>query len=164
MNILRIAIIILLFSLSYTVISNTQDIETHEFLALKQLSQHIGGYIIWESNRDGDWEIYMMNMSQVNVQKLTDNNVTDLSARISDDGKLIAWTRGDEPKQEVWVMNIDGTNQRMLIANSVFGGWYNDGKMIIHRGRNNSNTFIYDPEAKTESKIWPLENVKLKVI
>jgi len=163
MNILRIAIIILLFSLSYTVISNTQDIETHEFLALKQLSQHIGGYIIWESNRDGDWEIYMMNMSQVNVQKLTDNNVTDLSARISDDGKLIAWTRGDEPKQEVWVMNIDGTNQRMLIANSVFGGWYNDGKMIIHRGRNNSNTFIYDPEAKTESKIWPLENVKLKV-
>lgn len=162
MNFLKITIFILISLLSYPIISNAQNIESQEFLALNQLSQQIGGYIIWESNRDGDWEIYLMDMSNNIAKKLTDNNVSDKAARVSDDGKLIAWTRGDEPKQEVWVMNADGSNQRMLVANAAFGAWYNDGKMVIHRGRNNSNTFIYDPEAKAEKQVWPLENVKLK--
>lgn len=162
MNILKITISISILLLAYVVISNAQNIEPHEFLALRQLSQQIGGYIVWESNRDGDWEIYLMDMSNNNINKLTNNDVSDLNARISDDGKFIAWTRGDVPKQEVWVMSADGSDQRLLVANTAFGAWYNDGKMVIHRGPNNSNTFIYDPETKTEKKIWPLENVKLK--
>gem|GEM_PF-394143 len=137
--------------------TNPQEIQ-----ASNQLSEQMSGYIIWMSNRDGDWEIYRMDIDGGVIQKLTDNEVPDRGARISDDGKLIAWHRGDDRRRDVWIMNADGSQRRMLVPNAVMGMWHSDGELVVHRGRNEDISFLYDINTGKEKKIWPPENVKLK--
>ncbi len=133
-----------------------------EIQALNQLSEQMSGYITWMSNRDGDWEVYRMDIDGGNIQQLTRNKVPDRGALISYDGKLIAWHRGDDRKRNVWVMNADGSEQRMLVTNAAMGIWRSDGKLIVYRGKDNDSTFLYDPATENEKQIWPPKNVKFK--
>ena len=64
--------------------------DPREIQALNQLSNQMSGYIIWMSTRDGDWEIYRMDIDAGVIQKLTNNDVPDRGGLISGDGKLIA--------------------------------------------------------------------------
>jgi len=133
-----------------------------EIQALNQLSNQMSGYVIWMSIRDGDWEIYRMDIDAGVIQKLTDNDVPDRGALISDDGKLIAWHRGNDRRTDVWMMNADGSQQRKLVSGATMGAWRPDGKLVIHKGKDRNQTFLYDPATGNEKKIWPPKNVKLK--
>jgi hypothetical protein len=158
----RICTIMLVMVISVIQSGYAEHTDLQEIQALNQLSEQMSGYIIWMSNRDGDWEIYRMDIDAGNIQQLTDNEVPDRGARISYDGKLIAWYRGDDRKRDVWIMNADGSEQRMLVADATVGMWRSDGKLVIHRGKDSDTSFLYDPATGEESKIWPPGNVKLK--
>ena len=140
----------------------TIQLNAKQIQAQNQLAQLMTGYITWMSNRDGDWEIYSMDIGGTSIKKLTNNNVPDTSAHISPNGKLIAWTRGKFPKQDVWLMNADGSGKRRLIKGANMGTWASSKKLVFFRDRNDTATYTYDLGTGKEKKIWPPRNAKLK--
>jgi Tol biopolymer transport system component len=78
-----------------------------------------GQKIVFTSYRDGDAEIFIMNADGSNLTKLTDNEGDwDGYPSVSRDGTKIAFAtdRGGGGIDKVYVMDIDGTNQRQRSA------------------------------------------------
>src|SRR3954452_5606022 len=74
-----------------------------------------GRQIAFESNADGDMEIYEMNADGSNVRQITHNTVWDEGPAWSPDGKRFAFSHGaDDLHLDIWTMNADGTDQRQL--------------------------------------------------
>ena len=68
------------------------------------------GLIAFTSDRDGDWEIFVMNADGTEVRQLTDNDEINRFPSWSPNGEHIAFTSGNLAYQEIFVMNADGTN------------------------------------------------------
>ena len=77
-----------------------------------------GTKIAVASNRDGNWEIYVVNADGSGSQRLTNNSATDLRPRWSPDGTKIAFQTNRNGNQEIYSMNPDGTGQTNLTNNS----------------------------------------------
>lgn len=76
-----------------------------------------GAQIAFESNQDGDMEIYVMNADGTGVRQLTHNTRHDEGPVWAPDGTRIAYTSGpDDLNGDIWMMNSDGTDQRQLMA------------------------------------------------
>ena len=74
-----------------------------------------GSKIAFESNLDGDMELFVMNADGSGVQQLTHNTIDDEGAAWSPDGKRFAFTSGaDDLHGDIWTMNADGTDQHQL--------------------------------------------------
>jgi Tol biopolymer transport system component len=69
-----------------------------------------GNRIAFESNRDGDFEIFVMDANGTHVQQLTDNDDWDSGPAWSPDGKRIAFESDRYGDDEIFVMDADGTN------------------------------------------------------
>ncbi|HEY3964145.1 MAG TPA: hypothetical protein VGM05_06285 [Planctomycetaceae bacterium] len=70
-----------------------------------------GRRIVFESTRDGNREIYTINVDGSNPVNLTTNSQTDHHPACSPDGRRIAFmTRRDQESAEICVMNPDGSN------------------------------------------------------
>jgi TolB protein len=70
--------------------------------------------LVFISPKDGDWEIYKMNVSGGGLVQLTDNNANDGAPAWSPDGRSIAFLSDRDGAWAIWVMNADGSNQRKL--------------------------------------------------
>jgi Tol biopolymer transport system component len=76
-----------------------------------------GKEIAFESNADGDMEIYVMNADGTNVRQITHNTVWDEGPAWSPDGKRFAFSHGaDDLHLDIWTMDRDGSNPRQLTA------------------------------------------------
>jgi TolB protein len=80
-----------------------------------------GSKIAFESERDGDHEVYVMNSdgsNQRNVSKSSETN--DLFPTWMPDGRLsFVRQRGTRPITDLWVINADGSNARLIMRNVV---------------------------------------------
>ena len=113
-----------------------------------------GKRIVFTSLKDGDLDIYTMGVDGSNVRRLTHTLGYDGGPVFSPDGKLIAYrafhpvTAADSAeyllllkqhlvrpsRMDIWVMNVDGSNQRMVIhvPGPSFAPYFHpDGKRII---------------------------------
>jgi len=79
-----------------------------------------GTKIAFESYRDGDFEIYVMNADGSNQTRLTNNG--GLNPCFSPDGTKIAFVSDRDGDFEIYVMNADGSNQTNITNNP--GGDY----------------------------------------
>ena len=96
--------------------------------------------IAFSSNRDGNYEIYVMDINGDNPQKLTNHPHADINPSWSPDGKRIAFMSardghgGHGPSiYEIYVMDADGGNQHRLTNNPSddrYPSWSPDGKRI----------------------------------
>jgi len=75
-----------------------------------------GDKIAFMSNRDGNWEIYVMNLDGSNVKRLTENAANDGLPVWAPDGKNIAFISDQGGAWAVWAMSPDGSNRRSLFA------------------------------------------------
>lgn len=100
------------------------------------------GQIVFESNRDGDPEIFVMNADGTVERNLTDNDGWDFYPVWSPDSTEIAWgsDMGERFNVDVHVMNADGTNIRRLTdtpGEDRGASWTSDGSQIVfHSARN----------------------------
>ena len=63
------------------------------------------GQIAFDSFRDGNFEIYVMNPDGSEQTRLTNNEAFDVVPSWSPDGQKIAFTSGRDGNAEVYVMN-----------------------------------------------------------
>jgi len=75
-----------------------------------------GSKIAFMSQRDGNWEIYVMNDDGSGLKRLTTNAAADGLPIWSPDGKAIAFVSDQGGGWAVWAMSPDGANQRKLFA------------------------------------------------
>jgi TolB protein len=74
-----------------------------------------GHRIAFESDADGDMEIYVMDADGGDVRQVTRNAVHDEGPVFSPDGTRIVFTRGpDNADGDIWTMNADGSGERQL--------------------------------------------------
>src|SRR3989344_3868053 len=110
--------------------------------------------IAFESDRDGDFEIYVMDPDGTNVVNLTNNAIHDRWPTWSPDGTRIAFISG-LGNSDVYIMDANGKNQERVTTNSGDGKppqWSPDGKkfaFVSYRSPGTgSDIHIIDMESK----------------
>ncbi len=91
------------------------------------------GKIAFYSNRDGDWEIFVMNADGTGVTQLTDNDGRDGFPAWSPNGNKIVFVSDRDGDDEIFVMNADGTGVTQLTDHDDedwIPTWSPDGKQI----------------------------------
>ena len=73
--------------------------------------------IVFQSDRDGNNEIYVMNADGENQRRLTNNRVSDEQPTWSPSGQEIAFVSKRDGNREIYVMDADGHNPRRLTVN-----------------------------------------------
>src|SRR5258705_84833 len=69
-----------------------------------------GKKIAFESNRTGDWEIFVMNFDGTELKQLTHSKGFDGCPIWSPDGTKIVFPSERDNDSEIYIMNADGTN------------------------------------------------------
>ena len=72
------------------------------------------GRIVFASDRDGDYDLYVMDADGGNVQPLTDDAGWDSDPAWSPDGNRIAFKSDRDGDSDIYVMDADGGNVRQL--------------------------------------------------
>jgi TolB protein len=81
--------------------------------------------VAFMSARDGNWEVYTVNMDGSGLKRLTSNAAQDGLPTWSPDGTSIAFVSDRGGAWAIWVMNADGSGQRKLFD---LGGTYGSGE------------------------------------
>ncbi len=108
--------------------------------------------IVFQSNRDGNFEIYTMNRDGSDQHRLTDSPRRDLIPNWSPDGRQIIFMSERDINAELYVMNTDGSNQRRLTISPEFEftpQWSPDGRQILFQRTvhgSDFETFIMDAD------------------
>jgi Tol biopolymer transport system component len=96
--------------------------------------ESLGGRIAFDSNRDGNYEIYIMNADGSGLTRLTTDPAGDGSPAVSPDGARIAFNSERDGNFEIYVMNADGSDQARLTteagAADLSPAWSPDGTRI----------------------------------
>jgi Periplasmic component of the Tol biopolymer transport system len=82
-----------------------------------------GRSIVFTSYRDGNGEIYLMNIDGSNQRRLTNHPAEDEAATWSADGRQLAFASDRDGNYEIYVMNIDGTGLTRLTNNNAQDRW-----------------------------------------
>jgi LPXTG-motif cell wall-anchored protein len=108
------------------------------------------GKIAFHTNRDGNWEIYAMNVDGTNQVNLTNNTATDEDPTWSPDGSKIAFRSTRDGNAEVYVMDADGSNVVRLTnnpANDIHPTWSPGGDKIAFASNRDGSLDIYVMDA-----------------
>jgi TolB protein len=73
-----------------------------------------GKRVTFMSARDGNWEIYTVNLDDGDLERLTQDPANDGLPTWSPDGEHIAFVSDRDGTWAVWVMHPDGSEQRHL--------------------------------------------------
>jgi len=102
--------------------------------------------IAFASDRDGNFEIYVMNADGTGQTRLTNSLGVDRDPAWSPDGSKIAFTSDRDGNSEIYVMNADGTGQARRTNNAAEDGepaWSPDGSKIAFTSDRDGNANIY---------------------
>jgi Tol biopolymer transport system component len=93
--------------------------------------------ILCESNREGNWELYLLGAdgsAPVNVTRTPD--VDELYPKVSPDGSRVCFAadegKGEGRVRNLYVMNLDGTDRRKIADNSREPCWNGDGTAVAY--------------------------------
>ena len=134
-----------------------------------------GTKIAFSSDRDGNWEIYVMNADGSGATRLTTNrSADDGSPAWSPDGSKIAFHTNRDDNYEIYVMNADGSAQTNLTKESgsedASPSWSPDGSRLVFASEGDLYTMRADgsqqlrlTSSKTEDQFpaWSPDGTKI---
>ena len=114
------------------------QISAEEIASLEALAD-VDGRLVWSSNRGGNHDLYLADLSTGSVRRITDHLHVDYFSRFSPDGTLISFLRSrrpwvsfrEEDQWDLFVMNADGTNVRRLVEHAYHPTWTPDGSGLV---------------------------------
>ena len=113
-----------------------------------------GSVVLFASNRaDDNFEIYRIAGTGEDLRRLTVDRVNnDLAPVVSHDGKRVAWQKeivaadGSVTSVEIWVMDIDGSNQHVVVRNGAENlnpSWAAGDSALVYESRAPGNSDIF---------------------
>ena len=120
------------------------------------LLKELAGYrhkIVYETNRDGNWELYLCNADGSHPVNLTHTaDVDELYPKPSPDGSKICFVadegKGDAKIRNIYYMNSDGTSRVKIAANGREPCWNADGTRIAYLGGEFAKFSYFDAATK----------------
>lgn len=111
--------------------------------------------IAFATNRDGNWEIYVMNSDGSNPHNVSNNPSTDSHPSWSPDGRRIAFQSDRDGNLEIYVMNSDGSEQVRMTndrGTDHSPAWSPDGSKIsfVSDRRGRQSVWIVNVEEGSE--------------
>ena len=125
--------------------------------AVRALAGRINARMVWSSNRSGNHELYLLDLREGSVRRLTNNPAVDFFSRFSPDGRQIVFLRSqrervsarDPTAWDVYVIGVDGSGERRIVVGGYHPTWTADGKAVVFlRG---TRLFRYDVGTGQES-------------
>jgi TolB protein len=123
-----------------------------------------GKTIAFESERDGKYQIYTVEIDGTNEQNFSNNSYNEGGGNWSPDGKNLVFysNREGNGDDEIFLKNIKTGNITQLTFNN-FNDWRpsfsKDGKYVVYSGEINNNEEIFKIEVATR-KVTQLTNAK----
>jgi len=107
-----------------------------------------GEHVVFVSDRDGDDELFLYDMMNKHIERLTDNNAQDYSPSFSPDGQEIVFVSNmhDKNKWEIYKVNVSTKKTTRLTKNDYWDGFpkfSSDGKTIVFSSKRNGTDDIY---------------------
>jgi hypothetical protein len=96
-----------------------------------------GSRLAFDSTRDGNTEIYTVDVDGRNATRLTDEPAEDWAPAFSPDGSKIAFTSDRTGAAQIWLMAADGSGQTQLTDDPIgalWPAWSPDGARILFTG------------------------------
>jgi TolB protein len=131
----------------------------------QELLAELKGYqhkLVYESNRDGNWELYICNADGTNHVNITNTkDVDELYPKPSPDGTKICFCadegKGDAKVRNIYYMNSDGTGRVKIAANGREPCWSPDGTKIAYM-KGEFEKFTYSDIASKGLYIYDLKS------
>jgi Tol biopolymer transport system component len=119
--------------------------------------------IAFTSNRDGNFEIYIMNPDGSEQVNLTEHRATDYNPVWSPTGEQILFVSNRHGIKDLYLMNADGTNARKVFQKLVgrqHPTWAPDGKQFAYHRLDKLSIYTALSDGKDEEKLasglWPV--------
>ena len=116
--------------------------------------------IAFASNRDGNYEIYIMHTNGTQQVNLTRHKSTDVQPAWSPTGEEILFVSNRDGRPDLYLMDTDGTNVRKVFKNPKLRtapAWAPDGKQISYcRTDPVRELYIASLDQKEEKRVAPL--------
>ena len=115
--------------------------------------------IAFSSTRDGNQEIYVMDIDGGNQVRLTDDPANDLEPSWSPDGKRIAFVSRRSGVRQIYVMDSDGQNVMRLTNEAINRepAWSPNGKKIAYtRSKGGFQVWVMDADGQNRIQLTQL--------
>lgn len=120
----------------------------------------LNGKIVFESERDGNKEIYTMSTNGFGQVNISNNPALDVNPSWSPDGTKIAFNSDRDGNPEIYVMNADGSNvTRLTFLGPTDGSpsWSPDGTKIAFQtnraGVQNFEIFVMNADGTNQTRL-----------
>ena len=113
--------------------------EREAFLALTSRLDRLDARVVWSSNRDGNHELYLMDLRSREVRRLTRHPHVDFFSRFSPDGTRLVFLRSQRPwvsfreegAWDVYLLDLATEAERLLARGGYHPSWTPDGSAVI---------------------------------
>jgi Tol biopolymer transport system component len=104
----------------------------------------LGGKVVFRSNRDGQWDLYVKDMATGAVTRLTNDAAEENAPEWSPDGTRVAYHKATNALgtgSDLFVINADGTGETRLTFNfnSFEPTWSPDGLELAYQDRSDGD-------------------------
>ena len=106
----------------------------------------LGGVMVFASNRDGNFEIYALNLANQSQARLTNNAAQDAQPALAPDSIQIAYVTNLDGNNEIYLTGVDGrapVNLTRNVGDDQQPTWSPDGNWVAFTTSRDGNQEIY---------------------
>lgn len=117
-------------------------------------SPHATGTLVFQSDREGGWDIYRMKADGTDVVRLTDDPAADQNPAWSPDGRTIAFSSERTGEGDIYTMDADGGSLRRITDHPAYEGaprFAPDGESLVFEAERDGRAEIYRVDLTTRA-------------